>query len=124
MLKQLAPMAVIPPSPKNSAWMNKATDTATMEAQGPSTMAATPMPTACPVVPPGRGRLNIMITKENAAKTETNGTMRVFSAAFSFRRGDEPEGSGGSGQDGAGRRAEVAIGDVHSGAGSIARLSH
>ena len=48
-----------------------------MEAHGPSTMAATATPTACPVVPPGSGRLNIIMMNENAANTESNGTIRV-----------------------------------------------
>ena len=51
-----------------------------MDPHGPSTIAAMPMPTACPVVPPGSGKLNIMITNENAAKTESSGTIRVFSS--------------------------------------------
>ena len=48
-----------------------------MEAHGPRMMVAMPTPTACPVVPPGSGRLNIMTTKENAANTDSNGTSRV-----------------------------------------------
>jgi hypothetical protein len=75
-------MAVIPPSPKKTAWITNATEMATIDAHGPSTMLATPMPTACPVVPPGSGRLNIMMTKENAAKTERSGIIRVFSILF------------------------------------------
>jgi hypothetical protein len=46
MLKQFAPMAVIPPSPKTSAWMINATDTAIMAAQGPKRIAITALPTA------------------------------------------------------------------------------
>jgi hypothetical protein len=42
-------------------------------------MLATPMPTACPVVPPGKGKLNIMMTKENAENTERSGIIRVCS---------------------------------------------
>ena len=34
-----------------------------------------PTPTACPVVPPGSGRLNIMMMNENAANTASNGTI-------------------------------------------------
>ena len=78
MLKQLAPIAVMPPSPKKIAWMAKAMEMARMDAQGPRTMAAMATPTACPVVPPGRGRLNIIMMKEKAAKTESKGTMRVW----------------------------------------------
>src|ERR1700692_3911512 len=55
---------------------------ASMEAQGPKTMVAIATPTACPVVPPGKGRLNIMMMNENAAKTDSRRTMRVFSTRF------------------------------------------
>src|ERR1039458_8228850 len=50
---------------------------ARMEAHGPRTMEATPMPTAWPVVPPGSGRLNIMMTKENAANREISGLATI-----------------------------------------------
>ena len=40
------------------------------------------MPTACPVVPPGSGRLNIMMTNENAANKEISGMSRACSADF------------------------------------------
>lgn len=49
-----------------------------MDAHGPSTMLATPIPTAWPVVPPGSGKLNIMMTNEKAANTESRGIIRVF----------------------------------------------
>ena len=86
MLKQLAPRVVMPPSPKKSAWIASATERAKIEPQGPSTMAATPTPTACPEVPPGRGMLNIMITKENAANTEISGMVREASTRLIRRR--------------------------------------
>ena len=95
MLKQLAPMAVMPPSPKKMAWITSAMEIARMDAHGPSTMVAIPTPTACPVVPPGSGRLNIMMMNENAANTERSGTMRVFNARFSrckamYQNGADP----------------------------------
>src|SRR5437667_12902614 len=77
MLKQLAPRVVIPPSPKNNAWIRSAIDSDSMAAQGPSTTVAAPIPTACPVVPPGRGTLNIMMTKQNELVTASSGTSRV-----------------------------------------------
>ena len=40
------------------------------------------MPTACPVVPPGSGRLNIMMTNENAANSEISGMSRACKADF------------------------------------------
>ena len=40
---------------------------------GPSTIVAIAIPTAWPVVPPGSGRLNIMIRNEKAANTDSNG---------------------------------------------------
>ncbi len=68
---------------------------ASMEAHGPNTMAAIPTPTACPVVPPGKGRLNIITTNENAANTETNGIRRepIFRAtrrSATHQNGAEP----------------------------------
>ena len=78
MLKQFAPIAVMPPSPKSRAWMPRANDNATMDAHGPSSTAATPTPTACPVVPPGSGMLNIITTNEKAARSESTGTRRVW----------------------------------------------
>ena len=55
---------------------------ASIDAHGPSTMVAMPTPTACPVVPPGNGRLNIMMMNENAANTDSSGTIWVFNARF------------------------------------------
>jgi hypothetical protein len=92
-LKQFAPMAVIPPSPKKIAWIDNATEMANMEAQGPSTMLATPIPTAWPVVPPGSGRLNIMMTKENAANTDSRGIIRVFNIFFTRLRATIQKGT-------------------------------
>ncbi len=63
-----------------------------MAAHGPSTMAATPVPTAWPVVPPGSGRLNIMTTKEKAANTESSGISRVVSRRFTFRSASHQKG--------------------------------
>src|SRR5277367_2070550 len=65
--------------------MTSAMEMASIDAQGPSTTAAIPTPTACPVVPPGSGRLNIMMTKENAANSESSGTSRVCSRFFTRR---------------------------------------
>ena len=69
MLKQLAPNVVIPPSPKKIAWIEQRDRDRDDRGPGPSTIATMPMPTAWPVVPPGRGRLNIMMTKEKAENT-------------------------------------------------------
>ena len=46
MLKQFAPKARTPPSPKNSAWMPRAMVTAMIAASGPSTTATSTPPTA------------------------------------------------------------------------------
>ena len=81
MLKQFAPMAVMPPSPKSSAWTTRATVIAMHAAQGPRSIATKTPPTACPVEPPGIGTLNIIITKLNAAPIANKGTcfaLRVF----------------------------------------------
>src|ERR1017187_2030768 len=66
---------------------------ARMEAHGPRTMQATPMPTAWPVVPPGSGRLNIMMTKENAANREISGMRRACKADFTRRRATYQNGA-------------------------------
>src|ERR1700686_2248724 len=93
MLKQLAPIAVMPPSPKKTAWIISAIDIASMEAHGPSTIAAIPTPTACPVVPPGSGRLNNMVTKENAANTDSSGRVRPNSVRRVRRRATHQHGA-------------------------------
>jgi hypothetical protein len=46
---------------------------------------AMPIPTACAVVPPHTGRLNIMITKQNADINESSGIIRALNARFSRR---------------------------------------
>src|SRR5215470_4290876 len=78
-LKQFAPSASTPPSPKKRACINNATEIASIAAHGPSAIAASPIPTACPVVPPGSGRLNIISTNENAATSDSSGINRVLS---------------------------------------------
>src|ERR1700758_2640712 len=88
MLKQFAPRVVIPPSPNNRAWIASASEIAKAEAHGPKTMAATVTPSACPVVPPGSGILNIITTNENAANTDIRGMVRVAKARFVFRRAE------------------------------------
>src|SRR4051812_4610097 len=55
---------------------------------GPSTMTAMVTPSACPVVPPGSGRLNIMMTKAKAAKTEMSGIMRPVRTRLTRRRAE------------------------------------
>src|ERR1039458_3217699 len=77
MLKQFAPSVLMPPSPKNRAWIASAMEMTRIAPDGPSTMAEMVTPNAWPVVPPGSGRLNIMTTNENAAKTEISGTTRL-----------------------------------------------
>jgi hypothetical protein len=84
MLKELAPKAKTPPSPKKRAWMAKATEAAITAAQGPKMMATKTLPTAWPVVPPGRGTLNIMMTKEKAAKRAMRGTIFAVKTPFTF----------------------------------------
>jgi hypothetical protein len=78
MLKQLAAMAVIPPSPKRRAWITRATEIAINAAQGPRRMATMTPPTAWPVDPPGMGMLNIMITKLKAEPKARKGTWRCL----------------------------------------------
>src|SRR5579862_4720029 len=85
MVKQFAPMANTPPSPKNSAWMASAEATPMMAADGPSSTASSAAPTGWTVVPPGAGKLNIMMAKQNAAPMESRGTWRVESVLRRFR---------------------------------------
>ena len=85
MLKQLAPKARMPPSPKSRAWMKSATLTAMQAAQGPSSAATRVPPTAWPVVPPGRGTLNIMMRKEKAAPMPRSGICARETSACTFR---------------------------------------
>ena len=73
--------------------MVSATEIAIVAPHGPSTIAAMAIPTACPVVPPGSGRLNIMMTKEKAAKSEISGTKRVASSARTRRNATAQNGS-------------------------------
>src|SRR6516165_3119123 len=86
MLKQFAPSVVTPPSPKKSAWIASARERARIDPEGPRTITAIVTPRACPVVPPGSGRLNIITTKENAANTETRETARVLNVALRRRK--------------------------------------
>ena len=96
MLKQLAPIAVMPPSPKNSAWMISATEVVITAAHGPSTIAVSVPPTPCAVVPPGTGTLNIMIANVNAEKIESSGTVRPPSHLAHTAGSDRPERNGGA----------------------------
>ncbi len=77
MFKQLAPIAVTPPSPNSNAWMTTLMLMASAAPHGPTASATSTPPIACPVVPPGSGRLNIMITNVNAAPNARSGTRRA-----------------------------------------------
>ena len=83
MLKQLAPKANTPPSPKNKACIANAALTATTAAHGPRSTATKTAPTAWAVVPSGIGTLNIMTTNENALPSASMGTWRVPRRDFS-----------------------------------------
>ncbi len=113
MLKQLAPIAVMPPSPKNSAWSTSATDVVITAAHGPSTIAVSVPPTPWAVVPPGTGTLNIMIAKVKAEKIASSGTVRPLSASAHPLGGDDPERRRGHVHDAARRGAEIAVRYVH-----------
>jgi hypothetical protein len=79
MLMQFAPMAVMPPSPKRRAWMTRAMVMEKSAPKGPIAMAIRTPPTACPVVPPGRGTLNIITRKLKAAEIARRGARRADS---------------------------------------------
>lgn len=76
-LKVLTPNEISPPSPKKSACINSATLKERQAAKGPTNTAIKVAPTACPVVPPGIGILNIISKNENAAKTPMTGIFFV-----------------------------------------------
>jgi len=77
-------MARMPPSPKKMAWMISAIETTMVATSGPRMMAASAPPTACPVVPPGSGTLNIMIMKQKADSSAISGALLalIFSRSF------------------------------------------
>ena len=113
MLKQLAPSAVMPPSPKKNAWMASAVETARIDADGPSTIAASAAPTAWPVVPPGSGMLNIITTNENAATSDSRGTSRACERPLQPPERHPPERRRARVERRARAGAEVSVGDVH-----------
>ena len=90
MLKQLAPMAVMPPSPNRPAWMTSAMEIAITAAHGPRRIAISVAPTACPVDPPITGTLNIMMTKEKAAPSASSGICLVLQRPLDLARRDRP----------------------------------
>jgi hypothetical protein len=51
------------------------------------------MPTACPVVPPGSGILNIMMTNEKALKKERRGMNWALSRSRSRRKATTQNGA-------------------------------
>ena len=53
-------------------------------ASGPSRIAMSVPPTACPVVPPGSGTLNIIATNEKAAPTPIMETFSFGSSVLTF----------------------------------------
>src|SRR3990172_7512673 len=85
MLKQFAPIAVTPPSPNRRAWMTRAMLIESVAPHGPTAIAIRTPPTACPVLPPGRGRLNIITRKENAAEMARRGALRASRLSRTLR---------------------------------------
>src|SRR3989337_390281 len=84
-LRQFAPIAVTPPSPKSRAWMTRAMLMESIAPQGPTAIAIKTPPTAWPVLPPGRGTLNIITRKENAAEMARRGALRVSRLSLTLR---------------------------------------
>ena len=85
MLRQLAPRAVMPPSPKTSAWITRATEMEMQAAQGPRMIAMSVPPIACPVEPPITGTLNIMMMNAKAAPRAMRGICLVLSDFLTLR---------------------------------------
>ncbi len=79
-LKILAPKAKIPPSPNRNACKISATVTAILAAYGPIKIASSVPPTACALVPPGTGTLNIIIRNDNEAAS----SRCSFNCTFTF----------------------------------------
>ncbi len=75
--------ALIPPE-MNTMLLDTAAETAIIAAQGPMSTAMSVAPTAWPVVPPGRGTLNIMMAKEKAEKMERTGIIRWLRTLFNL----------------------------------------
>ena len=80
----LAPSASIPPSPKRKACNIKATETDIDVAYGPIRIANKTEPTACAVVPPGTGTLNIIIKNDNEDATPSIGAISLLSLTASL----------------------------------------
>lgn len=93
MFATLAPYASTPPSPNSKAWKSNATATAIIAAHGPSTIAITPAPTACAVVPSGIGMLNIITRKLTAENIASVGTCRVLTTFFTLRTATSSAGT-------------------------------
>jgi hypothetical protein len=93
MFRQLAPIAVMPPSPNRRAWMIKAMLTARAAPHGPTAMAIRTPPTAWPVVAPGSGTLNIITTNANAAEMASRGACRAANPALTFRAATPQSGA-------------------------------
>ena len=93
MVKQLAASAVMPPSPKRPAWTTRAMEIAITAAHGPSRIAISVAPTAWPVDPPMTGTLNIMMTKEKAAASESSGICLALSVRLTLRAATAQMGS-------------------------------
>ena len=85
-LKILAPKAKIPPSPNRNACKISATVTAILAAYGPIKIASSVPPTACALVPPGTGTLNIIIRNDNEAAIPSIGASSrcSFNCTFTF----------------------------------------
>ena len=82
--KAFAPKAKIPPSPNSKACIAKATLTAKQEVQGPNNIAISTAPTAWALVPPGAGRLNIMIRKDKEVPIPNIGIVFLSVSTLTF----------------------------------------
>ena len=73
--------------------MARAMVTQIIAAQGPSTTASRPPPTAWAVVPSGMGTLYIMMVKEKAAPMAISGTYLDLSRIFTFLTATDQAGT-------------------------------
>ena len=85
MLKQLAPIAVIPPSPKKRAWMTMVIVIAIIADHGPRSTAMSVPPTGCPVEPPGNGMSKIIMINAKLALKARYGTCLAFNVFPTIR---------------------------------------
>ncbi len=119
MLKQFAPNVVIPPSPKKTAWISNAIDTD--EHGGPRAQHHGRSPHSHRVSgsPARQGNVKHHDDKAECADHRQQRHQARVQQPLDARERHIPERYRGAVEHGAGRRAEISIGDVHAPAGRV-----